>query len=75
MAEGRGNRYSTGEAIEATFADEDSNDETFDCGYDLDIIRDSENEGDSESSDLDILYILYILEILYNRRSKTSGIQ
>ena len=42
------------EAIEAIFADEDSNDETFDCGYDLDIIPDSENEGDSESSDLDM---------------------
>ena len=54
MAERRGKRYSAGEAIEAIFADEDSNDETFDCGYDLDIIPDSENEGDSESSDLDI---------------------
>ena len=53
MAEGRGKRYSTGEAIEAFFADEDSNDESFDCGYDLDI-PDSENEGDSESSDFDI---------------------
>ena len=49
-----GKRYSTGEAIEAILADEDSNDESFDCGYDLDIIPDSENEGDSESSDLDI---------------------
>ena len=54
MAEGREKRYSTGEAIEAIFADEDSNDESFDCGYDLDIIHYSENEGDSESSDLDI---------------------
>ena len=54
MAEGRGNRYSTGEAIEAIFADEDSNDESFDCGYDLDITLDSENEMGSESSDLDI---------------------
>ena len=44
---GRGKRYSTGEAIEAIFADEDNNDESFDCGYDLDIIPDSENEGDS----------------------------
>ena len=41
MAKGRGKRYSTGEAIEAIFADEDSNEETFDCGYDLDIIPDS----------------------------------
>ena len=54
MAEGRGKRYSMGEAIEAIFADEESNDESFDCQYDLDIIHDSENEGDSESSDLDI---------------------
>ena len=54
MAEGRGNRYSAGEAIEAIFVDEDSNDETFDCGYDLDIISDSENEGDGKSGDLDI---------------------
>ena len=54
MTEGRGSRYSAGEAIEAIFADENINDETFDCGYDLDIIPDSENEGDSESSDLDI---------------------
>ena len=53
MAQGRGKRYSEGEAIGATFVDEDSNDEIFDCGYDLDIIPDSENEGDSESSDLD----------------------
>ena len=54
MADGRGKRYSAGEVIEAIFADEGSNDETFDCGYDLDIIPDSENEGDSESTDLDI---------------------
>ena len=54
MAEGRGKRYSAGEAIEAFFADEDSIDETFDYGHDLDIIPDCENEGDSESSDLDI---------------------
>ena len=65
MADGRRKRYSTGEAIEAVFADEDNNDESFDCRYDLDIIPDSENEGDSESSDLDIQ-----IEGL-----KTSGIQ
>ena len=47
-------RDSAGEAIETIFADEDSNDENFDCGYDLDIIPDSKNEGDSESSGLDI---------------------
>ena len=37
MAEGTGKRYSAWKAIEAIFADEDCNDETFDCGYDLDI--------------------------------------
>ena len=51
MADGRGKRYSTGEAIEA---DEDSNNETFDGGYDLNITPDSENEGDSESGDFNI---------------------
>ena len=50
----RGKRYSAGKAIETISADEDSNDEIFNCEYDLDIIPDSENEGDSESSDLDI---------------------
>ena len=36
------------------FTDEVRNDETFDCGYDLDVIPDSKIEGDSGSSDLDI---------------------
>ena len=54
MAEGRRKRYSAGEAIDSIFADKDSNDETFDYGYDLDFISDSENERDSESSDLNI---------------------
>ena len=54
MADGRGKRYSAWVAIEAIFAYEDSNDETFECGHELDIIPDSENEGDSESIDLDI---------------------
>ena len=54
MAEGRGRRYSTGEVIDVIFADEDINDEICDCGYDLDIISDSENKGNSESHDLDI---------------------
>ena len=49
MAAGRGKRYSAGEVIEAIYADEDSNDEIFDCRYDLDFIPDSEDEGDGES--------------------------
>ena len=49
----KGKRYSAGKAIQTIFA-EDSNDETFVCGYDFDIIPDSENEGNSESSDLDV---------------------
>ena len=54
MAEGRGEGNSAGEAIEAILAYEDSKDETPDCGHDLENILDSENEGDSESSELDI---------------------
>ena len=54
MAEERGNRYAAVEGIEAIFADKDSNDENFDCGYHLDIIPDRENKGYSESSNLDI---------------------
>ena len=51
MAEGRGKRYSAGEAVEEIFADEDSNDENFDCGYNLDSIPNSETKVDSEPSD------------------------
>ena len=54
MAQGRRKRYSVREAIEAFFAHDDNNNEIFDSVYDLDIIPDSENEGDSESSDFDI---------------------
>ena len=42
MVKGRGKRYSIGEAMETIVADKDSNDETFEFGYDLDIIPDSE---------------------------------
>ena len=41
-------RYSAEEAVETIFADDD---ERFACRYDLDIFHDSENKGDSESSD------------------------
>ena len=45
MVEGSRKWYSAGKAIKAITADEDSNGEMFDWGYDLDIIPDSENEG------------------------------
>ena len=51
MVEGRRKTFSAGEAVEAIFAYDSSNDETFDCGYDLDIIPYNDNERDSESSD------------------------
>ena len=44
------------------FADEDSCDENFECGCNLDIIPYSENVRDSESSDLDIQIEGSILE-------------
>ena len=60
MTEGRKKRFSAGEVLEAIFADTDSNDEDFDCGSDVEIIPDSENE---EYSDLDISEQLDSLQI------------
>ena len=60
MAEGRKKRFSAGEVLEAIFADRDSNDEDFDCGSDIEIVPDSENE---EYSDIDISEQLESLQI------------
>ena len=46
MAEGRKKKYSTEEAIEYIFTDQDSNDEDFDCGSEIDFVPDSEDEED-----------------------------
>ena len=43
MAEGNKKKFSKGEVIEAMFADENSNDEDFDSGSDIEIFPASEN--------------------------------
>ena len=52
MAERGSKKYTAGEALEAIFADEDSGDENFDCGSDVEYVLDSENESESGESDL-----------------------
>ena len=54
MAGGKKDISCRGSYRDHFFIDEDYNDKTLDSGYDLDIISDSENERDSESSDLDM---------------------
>ena len=49
MAERVSKKYTAGEA---TFDDEDSGDENFDCGSDVEYVPDSENKSESEESDL-----------------------
>ena len=50
MAEGTRKRLSAEEALEAIFADEDSNDEDFNYGSDIDFVPDS---ADEENSDIE----------------------
>ena len=49
MAERLSKRFGA-EALEAIFADEDSEDENFDCGPDIEYVPNSENEFASEKS-------------------------
>ena len=60
MAEGGKKRFSTSEAIELIFADQDSNDEDIDCGSDLDFIGESENE---DEIDITITELINRLEV------------
>ena len=49
MADKYKKRYTAGEALEAIFNDEDSLEEQFDCGSDVEIVPDSaESENDSD---------------------------
>ena len=53
MAAGGRKLFSTREAIESIWADNDSGNENFDCGSDFEDIPDTEDELQSEESDLD----------------------
>ena len=70
---GRRKRIFCKGSYRGNFFCEDSNDETFDCGYDLDIIPDSENEGDSESSGLDIQIVGLTLQESNKAESLTDN--
>ena len=54
MAERGKKRYKLSEAVEAIYADEDSENENYDCGSDVDFVSNSEDESVSEESDLDV---------------------
>ena len=63
MAERGKKKYSVGEALEAIFEDEDSNDDQFDCGSDAEIVPDSaESENDSDL-DSQIVQIISNLDL------------
>lgn len=53
MADRGRKKLTTGEAIEAIFADQDSDNDQFDCGSDVEDILHSENDSASEESELD----------------------
>ena len=53
MAERSRKRYTVGEVLEAVFADKDSDNEHFDCGSDVEIVPDSEDDSTCEESDVD----------------------
>ena len=63
MAERGKKRYTAGEVLEAIFEDDDSNDEQFDCGSDIEAVPDSaESESDSDL-DTQMIQIISNLEI------------
>ena len=43
--------YSVGEAIEAIFTDQDSDNDNFDCGSDVEYCPDSEDDSANEEND------------------------
>ena len=53
MAERGRKRYTVGEALEAVFADKDSDNENFDFGSDVEFVPDSEDDLACEESDVD----------------------
>ena len=53
MAERGRKRFSAEEVLEVIFADEDSSNENFDCGSDVECVPNSEADSACEESDLD----------------------
>ena len=53
MADRGRKRFTAGEVLKATFADQDSDNENYDCGSDAESIVNDENNSACEKSDLD----------------------
>ena len=62
MADKAKNRYSAAEVLEAIFDDEDSLDDQFDCGSDVEMIPDSTDSSGDSDLDLQISQIISNLE-------------
>ena len=63
MAERGKKRYTAGEVLEAIFDDEDSLDEQFDCGSDVEMVPDSAESDSGSDLDAQITQIISNLEI------------
>ena len=63
MAERGKKRYTAGEVLEAIFEDEDSNDEQFDYGSDVEAVLDSAKSESDSDLDTQIIQIISNLEI------------
>ena len=63
MAERGKKRYTAGEVLEAIFDDEDSLDEQFDCGSDVEMVPDSAESDRGSDLDAQITQIISNLEI------------
>lgn len=53
MAEGRRRKFTAAEAVELIWADEDSGNENFDCGSDVESLPNCDDDSGSEESGLD----------------------
>ena len=62
MAERAKKKYSTKEALEAIFDDEDNLDDQFDCGSNLDLITDTGESSNESDLDAQISQIISNLE-------------
>ena len=63
MADKYNKRYSAGEVLEAIFNDEDSLDEQFDCGSDVEMVPDSAESGNDSDLDAQISQIITNLDL------------
>ena len=63
MADKAKKKYSTAEVLEAIFDDQDSLDDQFDCGSDVEIMPDTADSSNDSDLDLQISQIISNLEL------------